>query len=94
MIRGRELAAKVQTLRVLRHCSDRQLQDAGISRELMAQGVKAWPWRAEEVPSNAFVLGALPVSTEQAVLNTEKPATNEEKNADRMVTSDRYETAA
>lgn len=26
--------------------SDRMLEDAGLSRELLESGVKAWPWRA------------------------------------------------
>ena len=28
--------------------SDRQLDDCGISRELLQQGISAWPWREDE----------------------------------------------
>jgi len=38
---------KRQTLAHLRVMSDRQMIDCGISPELLKQGVKAWPWRAQ-----------------------------------------------
>jgi len=31
--------------------SDRQLEDVGISRDLLLQGVSQWPWRADAVIS-------------------------------------------
>ncbi len=34
-----------RTRNVLLGLSDRQLADAGISRELLLQGIDAWPWR-------------------------------------------------
>ncbi len=32
----------------LQELDDRSLADIGISRELLAQGVRAWPWRAAD----------------------------------------------
>lgn len=40
--------ANVKTRRILLQQDDRVLQDAGISKELLLQGVSAWPWRTEE----------------------------------------------
>ncbi len=34
---------------VLLRSSDRMLEDAGFSRELLESGVKAWPWHKPEV---------------------------------------------
>jgi len=39
-------ASKTRTLKVLRGLSEEQLRDVGISRQLLAEGVRAWPWRA------------------------------------------------
>ena len=41
-----------KTRRVLLTMSDRQLEDVGISRDLLAQGASAWPWRADTVISD------------------------------------------
>jgi len=35
----------------LLNLSDRQLEDVGISRTLLAQGITAWPWREDEKAS-------------------------------------------
>lgn len=40
-----ENQARRRTLEQLSSMSDRQLRDCGISRELLSDGVKAWPWR-------------------------------------------------
>ena len=40
---GRKRACKV-----LLHSSDRMLEDAGFSRELLEKGVDAWPWQASD----------------------------------------------
>lgn len=42
-------AAREQLLQL----SDRILDDVGMSRELLEQGVSAWPWRAGVVPAAA-----------------------------------------
>lgn len=42
-----------KTRNVLLTMSDRQLEDVGISRALLIQGVKQWPWREGLVTSNA-----------------------------------------
>ena len=39
--------ARVRTLEVLLNSSDRLLEDAGFSRDLLEQGVDAWPWRID-----------------------------------------------
>lgn len=41
--RGREVARDY-----LMRCDDRMLADNGFSRELLTQGVDAWPWRTME----------------------------------------------
>jgi len=38
-----------QVIRVLMNHDDRTLEDMGISRHLLLQGVDAWPWREGEV---------------------------------------------
>ena len=38
----------LKTHRILLQLDDRTLEDAGISRDLLEQGVSAWPWRIEE----------------------------------------------
>lgn len=37
---------KMKTRQVLLQCSNRTLEDLGISRDLLDQGIKAWPWHA------------------------------------------------
>ena len=36
----------------LLNSSDRVLEDAGFSRELLEKGVRAWPWRLEQAEEN------------------------------------------
>ena len=36
-----------RALEILLNSSDRMLEDAGFSRELLEQGVHAWPWKSE-----------------------------------------------
>ncbi len=38
----------VKTRRILLQLDQRTLEDAGLSRDLLEQGVSAWPWRIEE----------------------------------------------
>jgi len=38
-----------RTRNTLLTMSERQLEDAGISRALLLQGVKHWPWREEQL---------------------------------------------
>jgi len=40
--------ARARTLEVLLNSSDRLLDDAGFSRDLLEQGVAAWPWRIDD----------------------------------------------
>ena len=41
---------KIKSRQILLTLSDRQLEDAGISRELLSKGTSAWPWREQEQP--------------------------------------------
>ena len=41
---------KVKSRQILLGLSDRQLEDAGISKELLLEGTSAWPWRIEDQP--------------------------------------------
>ena len=43
--RRREISAMKATQAYLLSLDDRMLEDAGFSRELLEQGIKAWPWR-------------------------------------------------
>ncbi len=42
-------SAMRQTRVQLMRMSDRQLEDIGISRELLSRGISEWPWREETV---------------------------------------------
>ena len=72
---AQERIAKRQTLSVLRGMSEDQLRDVGISPELLAQGVRSWPWRAPEenwYPRTSIFAGSVnapvgPVSVDTAV---------------------------
>ena len=48
LIRTKENRIKRETLAILQNKSDRQLVDCGISRELLNEGMSAWPWRIPE----------------------------------------------
>ena len=50
---------------------DRQLEDAGLSRELLKQGPKAWPWKLE----SDYEYALKRKSTVSASVSTLKPAT-------------------
>ena len=43
-----EYYGKIKSRQIMLNLSDRQLEDAGISRDLLLQGTKAWPWRVED----------------------------------------------
>lgn len=43
-----EYYGRIKSRQILLNLSDRQLEDAGISKELLLQGTNAWPWRIEE----------------------------------------------
>jgi uncharacterized protein YjiS (DUF1127 family) len=43
-----ELSGRSKTLSYLNTLSDANLEDLGFSRELMAQGVAAYPWKAQD----------------------------------------------
>jgi uncharacterized protein YjiS (DUF1127 family) len=63
-----KLRARQELLRM----SDRQLADFGFSKELLEEGVKAWPWRvpvdSDETPQLAVVTStAAPVQDERAI---------------------------
>lgn len=47
MIEASLRAGKAKACRQLLAMSDRQLEDFGMSRELLEQGISAWPWKAE-----------------------------------------------
>ena len=58
LIEARERKARVDIRQHLRGLSDRHLEDMGLSRELINQGPKAWPWRAPVEPHDAPMLAA------------------------------------
>ena len=57
-----ESAGRRRTLRTFRNMNDRLLADAGISRELLEQGVRAWPWRSSDAADNRRVAPAAKAS--------------------------------
>lgn len=46
-----ELSGRSKTLSHLSTLSNSQLEDLGFSRELMAQGISAYPWKAQDFNS-------------------------------------------
>ena len=46
-----ELSGRAKTLSHLNTMSNSQLEDLGFSRELMAQGISAFPWKAQDFNS-------------------------------------------
>jgi len=50
--RRKEIAVMKQTRAYLLSLDDRLLEDAGFSRVLLEQGIKAWPWRSEAYLEN------------------------------------------
>lgn len=53
-----EAGRRRQARRELLGMSDRLLADAGVSRNLLNQGVRAWPWRPESDTTPTFVPSA------------------------------------
>jgi hypothetical protein len=47
-IAAQERIGKHKTMHILRDIPDNRLRDMGISPELLAEGVRAWPWRSPE----------------------------------------------
>jgi len=86
IIRRFEFAGRVRTLHVLRGLSDRQLEDAGLSRDLLNQGVTEWPWRVEETSN--LDLGAI------CKVPSIKPAVNNASNSPVQSEEPELETAA
>ena len=58
LIEARERSVQLRIRQHLRGLSDRHLEDMGLSRELLEQGPKAWPWRAPVQPHGAPMLAA------------------------------------
>ncbi len=58
-----EESGKKKTLQILRDMPERQLRDAGISPELLAQGVRAWPWAVVEEEVAPILIDKVQVST-------------------------------
>lgn len=58
---------KKRALEVLLNTSDRMLEDAGFSRELLEQGVKAWPWKLQHDEQQLEPLGFEELANERAV---------------------------
>ena len=50
--RRKEIQALKETRAYLLSLDDRLLEDAGFSRTLLKQGLKAWPWRSAEYSEN------------------------------------------
>jgi len=86
IIKSFELSGRARTLQILRGLSDRQLDDAGLSRELLNQGLKAWPWRVEETTS----LDLAAVRKVSAI----KPAVNNSSNLPAQSEQPEFDTAA
>ncbi len=45
-----EYYGRIKSRQILLNLSDRQLEDAGISKELLLKGTSEWPWRVEDQP--------------------------------------------
>lgn len=65
-------AAKERVREELLRRSDRQLDDIGVSRELLLQGVKAWPWRVNATDgANATLVQDLQAVTVESLSERE-----------------------
>lgn len=62
---------KTRTLRNLNKLSESQLDDIGVSRELLAQGVRAFPWRIEDTGLQQPTANAVLVQFKQTAANDE-----------------------
>lgn len=63
--------AKVRVHQQLMRMSDRQLEDSGFSKALVADGVEAWPWRAIDESEQ---LPGLALAARPAVLTADESA--------------------
>lgn len=62
---------KNRTLRNLNKLSETQLDDIGISRELLAQGVGAFPWRIQDTGLQQPITNAVVVQFKETAANDE-----------------------
>lgn len=67
-----ERSAQQRTREYLLGLSDRHLDDMGLSRELLKQGPKAWPWRKS---GDLIVASLMPAATDE--FNTDVDAQSE-----------------
>lgn len=49
---------KGRVLVMFQDMSDRELADIGVSRELLNQGIRAYPWRTDEAAAGSAVSGS------------------------------------
>lgn len=63
-----EYWARARTLAALVRMDPRQLRDIGISPELLAKGVAAWPWREEPLDQPDGSLSESEIRTAEAEL--------------------------
>jgi len=87
IINSFEVAGRARTLQILRGLSDRQLDDAGLSRELLNQGLRAWPWRVVEETTH------FDLATVRKVPSI-KPAVNHASNLPAQSEQSEFDTAA
>ena len=73
----------------LLNSSDRVLDDAGFSRELLEKGVRAWPWRLEQAEENLQPVMVDELAKEKAV--EELRAYSEKELHDLGITRDSIE---
>lgn len=72
-----------RTREVLLRQSDRTLEDAGFCRELLSQGVQAWPWRRDDAFEDARDVALFRQSQSRAI--AELQAMNDRELADLSV---------
>ncbi|SKA93527.1 protein of unknown function [Thiothrix eikelboomii] len=60
---------KARTLRNLNKLSETQLDDIGVSRELLAQGIHAFPWRIQNTGLQQATAPAVLAQFKQAAAN-------------------------
>lgn len=61
---------KARTLRNLSKLSETQLDDIGVSRELLTQGVQAYPWRIQDTGLQQATTHAVLVQFKQTAADT------------------------
>ncbi len=72
--------------------SDRTLADAGFSRELLKQGVDAWPWRHDDAPSEPLAPSNLQGNTMEVPNRTTSQTTNLQSAPESLSVDDSYTT--